>query len=62
MTIIKDKNLEMNSHHKQIGLGNNDWSLLYSQQDSRASDEDLRLTVVHLVVAFVSKLRETGPL
>lgn len=26
--------------------------------DSRASDEDLRLTVVHLVVAFVAKLQE----
>lgn len=30
-----------------------------SYQDLRASDEDLRLTVVHLVVAFVSKLQET---
>lgn len=47
----------MKSHPKQIGLGSND-----KQQDSRASEEDLRLTVVHLVVAFVPKLQETEAL
>lgn len=32
---------------------------MHETGDSRATDEDLRLTVVHLVVALVTKLQET---